>query len=38
MNFVREHIIAKGHNLKLSDNVMEDKFEYKALLKGKDTK
>lgn len=35
---VREHIIAKSFNFKLSDNVMEDKFEFKDLLKGKKSK
>lgn len=35
MKVVREEIMAKSFNLELSDIVMEDKADYKALLKGK---
>lgn len=35
LKVVREQIMAKSFNLELSDTVMEDKMDYKALLKGK---
>ena len=35
---IREDIIARSFNLELSDAAMEDKMEYKALLKGKKDK
>lgn len=35
---VREEIIAKSFNFELSDTTMEDKFEYKDLMKGKKPK
>jgi len=35
MKVVREEIMAKSFDFDLSDIVMEDKVDYKALLKGK---
>ena len=35
MKVVREEIMAKSFDFDLSDIVMEDKADYKALLKGK---
>mgnify|MGYP006893312633 CR=1 FL=1 len=35
---VREHIIAKSFNFALSDSTLEEKFEYKDLMKGKKLK
>lgn len=32
---IREEVIAKSFNFPLSDVTMEDKFKYKAILKGK---
>ena len=32
---IREEIMAKSFDLSLSDTLMEDKMDYKALLKGK---
>ena len=34
---IREEVIAKSFNFALSDVVMEDKFKYKDILKGKKT-
>jgi hypothetical protein len=35
---IREEIMAKSFDLSLSDTLMEDKMDYKALLKGKKPK
>jgi len=35
LKVVREEIMAKSFNFELSDTLMEDKSDYKALLKGK---
>ena len=38
MSVVREQIMAKSFNFTLSDVRMEDKFEFKDKLKGRETK
>jgi len=35
LKVVREEIMAKSFNFELSDTLMEEKADYKALLKGK---